>query len=88
MRKPGQALPELSEPGESQVVLQVIGGSPVPVILVIRQATGLNLLSAHDLAHDAPVVVTSGISEASAQRVVGRLQAAGAKAVVGEPYRP
>ena len=81
LRKPGWALPELSEPGECQVVLQVIGLSPVPVILAIRQTTGLDLMSAHDLAHDAPVVVVSGISAASAERVVKRLQKAGAKAV-------
>lgn len=88
LRKPGRASPALTEPGERQVVLQVIGPRPVHVIAVISQATGLDLLSANDLARDAPVVVVSGISEASADRVVERLQHAGARAVAGESYRP
>ena len=45
-------------------------------------------MSASKLAQDAPVVVVSEISEASAERVVERLRKAGAKAVVGESYRP
>ena len=81
LSKPGQALSALSEPGECQVVLQVAGPNPIQVIKVIRQATGLGLLSARDVAQDAPAVVVSGISEASAERVVERLQKAGARAV-------
>jgi ribosomal protein L7/L12 len=81
LSRPGRALAALAEPGESQVVLQVTGASPILVVKVICQATGLDLLSARDLAQDAPVVVVSGISEASAERVVERLQKAGAKAV-------
>jgi large subunit ribosomal protein L7/L12 len=88
LSKPGRAAAALSEPGERQVVLQVTGPTPVKVIKVIRQATGLDILSARDLAFDAPVVVVSGISDASAERVVERLQKVGAKAVAGEPYRP
>jgi ribosomal protein L7/L12 len=88
LSKPRRALPALTEPGECQVVLQVTGASPVKVIAVISEATGLDFLSAGRLVQDAPVVVVSGISEASADRVVERLQKAGAKAVAGERYRP
>lgn len=88
LRKPRRALPVLTEPGDRQVVLQVTGASPVHVIKIISEATGLDFMSASKLAQDAPVVVVSGISEASAERVVERLQKAGAKAVAGEPYRP
>lgn len=88
LRKPGRASAALTEPGEFQVVLQVTGASPLQVMGVIRQATGLDLMSASDLVQDAPAVVVSGISQASADRVVERFQKAGAKAVVGEPYRP
>jgi ribosomal protein L7/L12 len=88
LRKPGRALPALREPGDRQVVLQVRGAKPIPVITVICQATGLDFVSAQALAHDAPIVVVAGISEASANRVVERLHKAGAKAVVGEAYRP
>ena len=88
LSRPGKALPALTEPGERQVVLQVTGAKPIPVIKVICQATGLDIMSARDLALQAPVVVVSEISEASAERVVSRLQKAGAKAVVGEPYLP
>jgi ribosomal protein L7/L12 len=88
LSKPGRALAALSEPGESHVVLQVTGATPIKVVKVIAQATGLDLMSASDLARDAPVVVVSGVSEHSAERVVDALQRAGAKAVAGEPYRP
>ena len=86
--KPRRASVALTEPGERQVVLQLMGPSPVQVIAIISQATGLDLVSAGNLARDAPVVVVSGISEASADRVVERLQKTGAKAVAGESYRP
>jgi ribosomal protein L7/L12 len=88
LRKPGRASAALTEPGDCHVVLQLIGPRPIQVITIIRQATGLDLISASTLAKDAPVVVVSGISEASAERVVERLQKAGAKAIAGEPYRP
>jgi len=81
MTKPGPARRALVEPGECQVVLQVTGASPVKVIKVVREATGLSILAARDLALEAPVVVVSGISQASAERVVERLEKAGAKAV-------
>jgi ribosomal protein L7/L12 len=88
LSKPGRALAALAEPGDTQVVLQVTGATPIRVVKVICQATGLDLMSASKLVQDAPVVVVSGISEASADRVVERLQKAGAKAVAGESYRP
>jgi len=88
LRKPRRALPALTEPGDCQVVLQVSGASPVRVVTVISEATGLDIMSASKLAQDAPAIVVSGISEASAERVVERLQKVGAKAIVGEPYRP
>ena len=88
LRKPRRARPALTEPGEYQVVLQLTGASPVRVVTVISEATGLDFMSAGALAQDAPAVVVSGISQDSADRVVDRLQKAGAKAVVGESYRP
>jgi ribosomal protein L7/L12 len=88
LRKPRRALPALTEQGECQVVLQMTGPNPVTVITVITEATGLDFMSASKLAQDAPAVVVSGISETSADLVVGRLQKAGAKAVAGEQYRP
>jgi len=88
LRKPVRASAALSEPGEVHVVLQLIGSNPVQVMAIIAQATGLDLMSASNLARDAPVVVVSGISQDSADAVVQRLQKAGAKAVAGEPYRP
>jgi ribosomal protein L7/L12 len=86
LRKPGRALPVLSEAGDSQVVLQVTGPTPIQVVKVICQATGLDLISASHVAGDAPVVVVSGISEASAEAVVERLTKAGARAVAGGSY--
>lgn len=88
LSKPVRASAALTESGESQVVLQLIGSRPINVIAIISQATGLDLVSAANLAKDAPVVVVSGISEASAERLVVRLHKAGARAVAGESYRP
>ncbi len=88
LNKPRRAIPELTEPGGYQVVLQVTGPKPVTAITVISEATGLDFMSASKLAQDAPAVVVSGISETSAERVVERLEKAGARAVVGEAYRP
>jgi len=88
LRKPGRVSAELSEPGDRQVVLQLTGPRPIHVIAIISQATGLDLVSAGNLAKDAPVVVVAGVSEASAGRLVERLEKAGAKAVAGESYRP
>ncbi len=88
LRKPRRASAALNEPGECQVVLQLIGPRPVQVMAVVSQATGLDLVSASNLAKEAPVVVVSGISAASADRVVERLQKAGAKAVAGASYQP
>ena len=88
LRKPGRASPSFTEPGGYHVVLQLIGAKPIQVMAVIAQVTGLDLLSARDLARDTPVVLVSGISQTSADRAVGRLEKAGAKAVVGEQYQP
>ena len=88
LSKPGRASPAFTEPGEYHVVLQLIGAKPIQVIAIIAQVNGLDLLSARDLARDTPVVLVSGISQASADLAVGRLQKAGAKAVVGEQYQP
>ena len=88
LHKPRRASGALTEPGERQVVLQLVGPRPVQVTAIISQATGLDLVSASNLARDAPVVVVSGISDASADRVVERLEKAGARAVTGESYRP
>jgi ribosomal protein L7/L12 len=88
LHKPRRARPALSEPGERQVVLQLVGHDPVRVVTVIMEATGLDFMSAGSLARQAPVVVVSKINEASADRLVRRLQKAGAKAIAGEQYKP
>jgi ribosomal protein L7/L12 len=88
LNKPRRSLPALTEPGEYQVVLQVTGHSPVAVIKVISEATGLDFMSANQIARDAPAVVVAGVSEASAERAVKRLNKAGARAMVAERYRP
>ncbi|MEP7034322.1 MAG: ribosomal protein L7/L12 [Dermatophilaceae bacterium] len=88
LRKPSRASAAFTEPGECHVVLQLVGPKPIQVMAVIAQATGMDLLSARDLAQDTPAVLVSGISETSADRVVARLQKAGAKAIVGDQYQP
>ena len=66
--------------GEHRVVLQVTGSRPVAVIREIRRTTGKDLISAKDLAEQAPVIVVENLSEASAAAVAERLAGAGARA--------
>jgi large subunit ribosomal protein L7/L12 len=76
--------PEYAEPGGFTVVLQVPGPHLVPVIKLVRQATGHGLLQAKQLVDDHPSVVASGLSEVSAGNLVAHLQAAGARATVAQ----
>jgi hypothetical protein len=67
--------------GDWRVILQAPGESPVRVIKIVRELTGLDLLSAKTLVEAAPREVGDGVDEASAQRGADLLAAAGATAV-------
>jgi large subunit ribosomal protein L7/L12 len=63
------------------VLLQAQGDYPVRVLKVVRELTGLDLLSAKTLVEAAPRAVGEGVDEATARRGANLLTAAGATAV-------
>ena len=72
---------QFRQPGNYRVVLQVCGANAGAVVLELRQTTGRSLAEAREIVGRPPVIIASGVSQASADAVVARLTAAGARAV-------
>jgi large subunit ribosomal protein L7/L12 len=67
--------------GESStvdVVLTEVGGQKVPVIKVVRAATGLGLKEAKALVDEAPKAIKEGIEREEADKIKAELEEAGA----------
>lgn len=60
------------------VVLTEIGGQKVPVIKVVRAATGLGLKDAKALVEEAPKAVKEGIERDEAEKLKAELEEVGA----------
>ena len=60
------------------VVLTEVGGQKVPVIKVVRAATGLGLKEAKALVDEAPKPIKEGIEREEAEKIKGELEEAGA----------
>jgi large subunit ribosomal protein L7/L12 len=60
------------------VVLTEIGGQKVPVIKVVRAATGLGLKEAKALVDEAPKAIKEGAERDEAEKIKGELEEAGA----------
>jgi len=60
------------------VIITDAGSSKIPVIKVIRAATGLGLKEAKDVADSAPKAVKEGISKDDAEQLKKELEEAGA----------
>jgi len=60
------------------VVLTEIGGQKVPVIKVVRAATGLGLKEAKAIVDEAPKAIKEGIERDEAEKIKGELEEAGA----------
>jgi large subunit ribosomal protein L7/L12 len=60
------------------VVLTDVGGQKVPVIKVVRAATGLGLKEAKALVDEAPKAIKEGIERKEAEKIKGELEEAGA----------
>ena len=60
------------------VVLADTGSQKIPVIKVIRAATGLGLKEAKDIADGAPGMVKEGVPTEEAQKIKAELEEAGA----------
>jgi large subunit ribosomal protein L7/L12 len=60
------------------VVLTVVGGQKVPVIKVVRGATGLGLKEAKALVDGAPGPIKEGVERDEAEKLKAELEEAGA----------
>jgi large subunit ribosomal protein L7/L12 len=60
------------------VVLTEVGGQKVPVIKVVRAATGLGLKEAKALVDEAPKAIKEGAERDEAEKIKGELEEAGA----------
>ena len=75
---PGEAGGEEEEAATVDVVLTEIGGQKVPVIKVVRAATGLGLKEAKAIVDEAPKAIREGIDREEADKLKAELEEAGA----------
>jgi large subunit ribosomal protein L7/L12 len=73
----GDGAPE--ESATVDVVLTEVGGQKVPVIKVVRAATGLGLKEAKAVVDEAPKAVKEGADREEAEKLKADLEEAGAK---------
>lgn len=66
-----------AEKTEFDVILTGFGDSKIPVIKVIRTATGLGLKEAKELVEGAPKPVKEGLSKEDAEKLKGEIEGAG-----------
>ena len=67
-----------AESATVDVVLAEVGGQKVPVIKVVRSATGLGLKEAKALVDEAPKAIKEGIDRDEAEKLKADLEEAGA----------
>ena len=60
------------------VVLKEAGANKIPVIKVVRDATGLGLKEAKDLVDGAPKTIKEGVSKEEAEDLKAKFEEAGA----------
>ena len=60
------------------VVLKEAGANKIPVIKVVRDATGLGLKEAKDLVDGAPKTVKEGVAKEEAEELKAKFEEAGA----------
>ena len=65
------------EQTEFDLILTGFGDSKIPVIKVVRAATGLGLKEAKDLVESAPKPVKEGISKEDAEKLKKEIEAVG-----------
>ncbi|MBP9171478.1 MAG: 50S ribosomal protein L7/L12 [Kofleriaceae bacterium] len=78
----GPAPAAAEEKTEFTVVLKGKGASPINVIKVVREVTGLGLKDAKDLVDGAPKDVKAGVPKAEAEDIAKKLKDAGAEVEV------
>ena len=67
-----------AESATVDVLLTEVGGQKVPVIKVVRSATGLGLKEAKALVDEAPKAIKEGIDRDEAEKLKSELEEAGA----------
>jgi large subunit ribosomal protein L7/L12 len=67
-----------AEASTVDVVLTEVGGQKVPVIKVVRAATGLGLKEAKAIVDEAPKAIKEGVEREEGEKVKGELEEAGA----------
>jgi large subunit ribosomal protein L7/L12 len=72
------AAEEAVEQTEFDVVLTNVGGQKIPVIKVVRAATGLGLKEAKALVDEAPKAVKEGVTREDADKLKAELEEVGA----------
>jgi large subunit ribosomal protein L7/L12 len=70
------------EQTEFDVILKAFGDNKIPVIKVVRGATGLGLKEAKELVEAAPKAIKTGISKDDAEKLKKEIEAAGGSAEV------
>ena len=78
----GEAAPAAEAKTEFDVMLSSIGEKKINVIKEVRAVTGLGLKEAKDLVEAAPSLVKEAASEAEANEIKAKLEAAGATAEI------
>lgn len=74
--------PAAEEKTEFDVILTGFGDNKIPVIKVVRGATGLGLKEAKDLVEGAPKPLKEGVSKEDAEALVKEVEEAGGSAEV------
>jgi large subunit ribosomal protein L7/L12 len=74
----GDGAGEEAENATVDVVLTEVGGQKVPVIKVVRAATGLGLKEAKALVDEAPKPIKEGVEREEGERIKADLEEAGA----------
>ena len=74
---PGAEAAAVEEKTEFDVILTGFGDNKIPVIKVVRGATGLGLKEAKDLVEGAPKPLKEGISKEDAEKLKAEIEAAG-----------
>ncbi len=73
---------EEEEKTEFDVVLKEVGANKIPVIKVVRAATGLGLKEAKEVVDNCPKTLKEAISKEDAEKLVADLKEAGATAEI------
>ena len=74
----GAAAGAAEEKSSFDVVLKEAGANKIPVIKVVRDATGLGLKEAKDLVDGAPKTIKEGVAKEEAEELKAKFEEAGA----------